>query len=82
MVDFHACKWPSGLVNGEDSLAQKFDSLNEPTLSNLNANLEMDEDETGEWPPVITFSHFLPLQAIPPSISSLHTAVLSISLVL
>lgn len=62
MVDYHACKWPSPLVNGEDPLAQHFDSLNEPALSNLDSILEMDEDETGERPPVITFSHFLPLQ--------------------
>lgn len=62
MVDFHACKWPTPLVNGEDSLAQTFDSLNEPGLSNLDSILEMDEDDTGERPPLITFSHFLPLQ--------------------
>ena len=64
MVDFHACKWPPPLVNGEDSLAQCFDSLNEPALSNLDSILEMDEDDTGVRPPLITFSHFLPLQVI------------------
>lgn len=63
MMDFAACKWPEGLKNGEDALARRFDSLNEPTLSNLSSVLEMDEDDTGSRPPVITFSHFLPLQA-------------------
>ena len=64
MVDFHACKWPPPLVNGEDSLAQTIDSLNEPGLSNLDSILEMDEDDTGFRPPLITFSHFLPLQVV------------------
>lgn len=63
MVDFAACKWPDGLKNGEDALARRFDNLNEPALSNLSSILEMDEDDTGTRPPVITFSHFLPLQA-------------------
>ena len=62
MVDYHACKWPSPLTNGGDQLAQRFDSLNEPALSNLDCILEMDEDDTGERPPLITFSHFLPIQ--------------------
>ena len=62
MTDYHACVWPTPLVNGEESLAQRFDSLNEPGLSNLDSILEMEEDDTGERPPLITFSHFLPLQ--------------------
>ena len=63
MVDFEACKWPNKLVNGSDELAQRFDSLNEPSLSNLDSILEMEEDAVGTRPPLITFSHFLPLQA-------------------
>lgn len=61
-MDYHACVWPKGLHNGGEALAQKFDSLNEPGLSNLCTNLEMDEEEFGERPPLITFSHFLPVQ--------------------
>ena len=62
-MDFEACKWPHKLVNGSDELAQRFDSLNEPSLSNLDSILEMEEDALGSRPPLITFSHFLPLQA-------------------
>ena len=36
MVDFHACQWP--MANAHDtSLAEYFDNLNEPSLSNLQA---------------------------------------------
>jgi hypothetical protein len=62
MMDYHACIWPNALVNGEEPLAQRFDSLNEPRLSNLDSILEMEEDDTGVRPPLITFSHFLPFQ--------------------
>lgn len=74
MVDYHACKWPASLANGEDLLAQHFDSLNEPWLSNLDSILEMDEDDTGVRPPLITFSHFLPNQVtILLALLSLHS---------
>lgn len=62
MMDYHACVWPSPLVNGEEPLAQRFDSLNEPGLSNLDSILEIEEDDSGVRPPLITFSHFLPIQ--------------------
>ena len=64
MVDFHACRWPEHLsTGGGEALAQHFDSMNEPALSNLDAVLEMEADTAGgQRPPLITFSHFLPLQ--------------------
>lgn len=63
MVDFHACRWPSSIPTSHDtSTAEFFDNLNEPVLSNLAENLEMEEEETGNRSPLITFSHFLPLQ--------------------
>ncbi len=38
MVDFHACQWPASLPAAHDtSLAEYFDNLNEPSLSNLQA---------------------------------------------
>ncbi len=38
MVDFHACQWPASLPSAHDtSLAEYFDNLNEPGLSNLQA---------------------------------------------
>jgi len=63
MVDFHACRWPPHIPSSHDtSIAEYFDNLNEPALSNLAENLEMEEEESGCRPPLITFSHFLPLQ--------------------
>ena len=73
MVDFHACRWPSHIPSSHDtSIAEYFDNLNEPALSNLAENLEMEEEQTGRRPPLITFSHFLPLQVT--YISYSHTA--------
>ena len=62
-MDFHACRWPPHIPSSHDtSIAEYFDNLNEPALSNLAENLEMEEEQTGQRPPLITFSHFLPLQ--------------------
>ena len=67
MVDFHACRWPPHIPSSHDtSIAEYFDNLNEPALSNLAENLEMEEEQTGRRPPLITFSHFLPLQVANP----------------
>ena len=61
MVDFHACTWPSPELNAKDtSLAEYFDRLNEPQLDNFCSVLSMDGG--GQQTPIITFSHFLPLQ--------------------
>ena len=66
MVDFHACQWPAHIPSSHDtSIAEYFDNLNEPALSNLAENMEMEEEDAGTRPPLITFSHFLPLQ-VPP----------------
>jgi hypothetical protein len=63
-VDFHACRWPPAVSTAHDtSLAEYFDNLNEPALSNLAETLEMEEEDSGQRSPLITFSHFLPLQA-------------------
>jgi hypothetical protein len=65
MVDFHACRWPSSMPTSHDtSIAEYFDNLNEPALSNLSENMEMEEEEGGRRSPLITFSHFLPLQVL------------------
>ncbi|EIE23640.1 Metallo-dependent phosphatase, partial [Coccomyxa subellipsoidea C-169] len=67
MVDFHACRWPSSIPTSHDtSIAEYFDNLNEPALSNLAENLEMEEEESGSRSPLLTFSHFLPLQSLLP----------------
>ncbi len=74
-MDFHACRWPSHIPSSHDtSIAEYFDNLNEPALSNLAENLEMEEEQTGLRPPLITFSHFLPLQVT--AVSYPHTAQL------
>lgn len=36
----------------------------QPALSNLVETLEMEEEDTGQRSPLITFSHFLPLQVL------------------
>ena len=37
-MDFHACQWP--MANAHDtSLAEYFDNLNEPSLSNLQVSV-------------------------------------------
>ncbi|KAF3438422.1 hypothetical protein FNV43_RR21184 [Rhamnella rubrinervis] len=51
--DFHACKWPGELSNGDVSLALYFDALNE---INQNAIKEIKKTCTQ----IITFSHFVP----------------------
>ena len=62
-MDFHACRWPAAIPTSHDtSLAEFFDNLNEPALSNLAETLEMEQEDTGARSPLITFSHFLPLQ--------------------
>ena len=67
MVDFHACQWPPHIPSSHDtSIAEYFDNLNEPALSNLAENMEMEEEDAGVRPPLITFSHFLPLQVHAP----------------
>ena len=76
MVDFHACRWPPHIPSSHDtSIAEYFDNLNEPALSNLAENLEMEEEETGHRPPLLTFSHFLPLQVHTSCARSVHVAV-------
>ena len=63
MVDFHACRWPSSIPSSHDtSIAEYFDNMNEPSLSNLAEKLEMEEEDYNCRSPLITFSHFLPLQ--------------------
>ena len=57
-------------------MTEYFDNLHQPPLSNLAENLEMEEEQTGRRPPLITFSHFLPLQvtALFSRIPSLHNS--------
>ncbi|XP_068640387.1 uncharacterized protein [Aristolochia californica] len=57
--DFHACTWPQDLSNGEISLAQYFDSMNEK-------NRDLIEEIQRVCPTVITFSHFVPRQELCP----------------
>jgi hypothetical protein len=59
MVDFRLCRWPDAVKGMRDtSVAEYFDNLNEPELSQLADS----RDANGALEPLITFSHFLPLQ--------------------
>ncbi|XP_015966114.1 uncharacterized protein LOC107489859 [Arachis duranensis] len=57
--DFHACKWPHGLSNGDMSLSMYFDAMNDKQL-------EMMEEVKMKCDHIITFSHFVPRQELCP----------------
>ncbi|XP_059647239.1 uncharacterized protein LOC132293683 isoform X2 [Cornus florida] len=57
--DFHACKWPGELSNGDASLALYFDAMND---RNQNTIKEIQRSCTQ----IISFSHFLPRQELCP----------------
>lgn len=52
MMDFHLCRWPGSLE--DDALAQYFDRLNDQRVRRV-----MEDDSNA---PVVTLSHFLPLE--------------------
>lgn len=65
MMDFHACHWPSHLGNGTGTeLAQYFDEMNEPGLSQVEAAITRASDSGDARPPVTSFSHYLPIQVV------------------
>ena len=51
--DYHVCKWPDELKNGDTSLAMYFDSLNDE-------NIGVVDDILKKCTHIISFSHFLP----------------------
>ncbi|XP_042047385.1 acyl-carrier-protein phosphodiesterase PptH-like [Salvia splendens] len=57
--DYHVCKWPDELKNGDTSLAMYFDSLNDE-------NVGVVEDILKKCTHIISFSHFLPRQELCP----------------
>ena len=65
MVDFQACSWPEGLDATSMSLAEHFDQMNQEPVADVVSALAAHEPTTDTQPPVITFSHFLPLQVWP-----------------
>jgi len=73
MADFRACKWPKGLAEQKDSsIAELFDSFNDPELQNLETVLEIERESAFESAcPVISFSHFLPRNELIPEKSKL-----------
>ena len=62
MVDFHACTWPKALDAASPSLAMHFDQVNEEPVADVVSACTAHAASSCNWPPVITFSHFLPLQ--------------------
>ncbi|XP_057446513.1 uncharacterized protein LOC130738532 isoform X2 [Lotus japonicus] len=57
--DFHACKWPNGLSNGDSSLAVHFDGMNDKQMKVIK-EIQNTCDH------IITFSHFVPRQELCP----------------
>ncbi|CAI9111656.1 OLC1v1011939C1 [Oldenlandia corymbosa var. corymbosa] len=57
--DFHACKWPEGINEAENSLALFFDVMN-------GKNHDLVEEIKRKCRVVISFSHFLPRQELCP----------------
>lgn len=51
--DFRACKWPDGLINGDNSLAAHFDAMNDKNQDTLQEMLARCNQ-------IISFSHFVP----------------------
>lgn len=83
MLDFHVCSWTSvpGLVTTDDSIARHFDALNEPHFTAALQQMQKEsivDDDGGDMkmnpssPPIISFSHFLPLQSLLPEKRWLH----------
>lgn len=62
MVDFYACTWPKALDAASPSLAMHFDHMNEEPVADVVTACTNHAASSCRWPPVITFSHFLPLQ--------------------
>lgn len=60
MTDFHACTWPNGLNAMDTSLAAHFDAMNDEAVADVVVAVAQ-----ANTAPVITFSHFLPLQVLP-----------------
>ncbi|KAK4742876.1 hypothetical protein SAY87_000877 [Trapa incisa] len=57
--DYHVCKWPADLVNGDTSLAVYFDEMNhqyEDAIEHIRETCDQ----------IITFSHFVPRQELCP----------------
>ena len=64
MMDFHACTWPEPLNGTDMSLAAHFDQMNQEPVADVVAALDAGSDSSEARLPVITFSHFLPLQVM------------------
>lgn len=62
MVDFHACRWPAELNAMDTSLAEHFDAMNTAAVAQVAEALDRAEQQQHARPPVITFSHYLPVQ--------------------
>ena len=64
MMDFHACTWPEPLNGTDISLAAHFDQMNQEPVADVIQALEACSNSSDARTPVITFSHFLPLQVM------------------
>ena len=71
MMDFHLCKWPPELDPKTDSLARHFDRMNDETGTTGTGAPSLDARVAAlraahPSAPLITFSHFVPLQELFP----------------
>ena len=64
MTDFSACRWPKGMQ--DEAIARHLDELNDEGLA------AMAEQQASSPGPVISFSHFLPLQVLLDSATALY----------
>ena len=60
--DFHACRWPDHFNARDTSLAQHFDKMNTVSVDKVAHCLQCQSSARQSKSPVITFSHYLPLQ--------------------
>ena len=63
--DFHACRWPENLNARDTSLAEHFDQMNTESVDTVAHSLQCQSSARQIRSPVITFSHYLPLQVQP-----------------
>jgi Icc-related predicted phosphoesterase len=63
MMDFHMCKWPPPLATHDDSIARRFDAMNDAE-GGLHAIEALVAAHPGA--PLITLSHFVPRQELNP----------------
>lgn len=65
MNDFHLCQWPAGLSTEDDSIARRFDAMNDARGVELTTTVAALREAHPDAP-LISFSHFVPRLELQP----------------